>query len=255
VRGSELHLAREVRDAARPAVRAELAVPMTRYGEPLGLLRVEAWRTGALGADELRIAEAIAAQATAAIDNARLYALATVDGLTGLYVRRYFDARLEEEMERSRRFGTSFALILLDLDDFKRLNDTHGHLAGDRALREVARGTAAQLRGVDIAGRYGGEEIAVILPRTPLASAAQVAERIRQAVAGIPLQMGSLQLRVTASLGVTAWVEGDTPATLLSRADRALYRAKGAGKDRVEIDAAPPGEERPAVARVTSARA
>ena len=118
-----------------------------------------------------------------ALENARLYELATVDGLTGLYVRRYFDSRLKEELERSRRFDTSFSVVLLDIDDFKKLNDTHGHVVGDRVLREVAQAVRSSMRGVDIAARYGGEEFAFILPRTAIVDAHAAAERIRQDVA------------------------------------------------------------------------
>ncbi|HEX6837347.1 MAG TPA: GGDEF domain-containing protein, partial [Polyangia bacterium] len=149
-------------------------------------------------------------------------------------VRRYFDLRVQEEIERARRFGTSFALVMLDLDDFKRLNDTMGHLVGDRALRGVAQLAERQLRGVDLAARYGGEELAFLLPRTSLADAHAVAERIRAAIAGY--DFGGLH--ITASLGVAGWTEAGVtdPERLVERADAALYRAKAAGKNRVEID-------------------
>ena len=127
--------------------------------------------------------------------------------MTGLYCRRYFDARIAEEMERSRRFGTSFALIMLDLDDFKQLNDSLGHLAGDRALREVAAIAASQLRGVDLAARWGGEELAFLLPRTSLVDAHAVAERIREAVATHVIAERGQTRRITASLGSPGWAE------------------------------------------------
>ncbi|MSP62713.1 MAG: GGDEF domain-containing protein [Myxococcales bacterium] len=221
--------------AARPPARSEIVLPLLRFGEALGELRIEADAAGRLGADELRIAEAIAAQATAALENARLYALATVDGLTGLHTRRHFDARLDEEVERSHRFGTAFALLLLDLDDFKRINDRHGHLAGDRALRETARQVLAQLRGIDLAGRYGGEEVAIILPRTTIPDAVQVGERIRAGLA----EASDGAVRVTVSIGVTGFVPGDDARALIGRADAALYRAKAHGKDRVEAQVTP----------------
>lgn len=225
-----------VHDAAQPEVRARMIVPMTMYGETTGALVAESNDDEAFGPNELRLFDAIGGQAAAAVENARLYALANVDGLTGLYVRRYFDLRVSEEIERARRFGTSFALVMLDLDDFKRLNDTQGHIAGDRALRQVAEVAERQLRGVDLAARYGGEELAFLLPRTSLADAHAVAERIRAAIAahdfgGHP---------ITASLGVAGWTEAGVtdPDRLVERADAALYRAKAAGKNRVEIDLA-----------------
>ena len=224
----------DVHDAARPEVRARLLVPLVMYGETTGALVAEADAPGVFGYDELRLFDAIGGQAAAAVENARLYALANIDGLTGLYVRRYFDMRVAEEIERARRFGTSFALVMLDLDDFKRLNDTHGHLVGDRALREVAALAAGQLRGVDLAARYGGEELAFLLPRTNLADAHAVAERIRAAVEGH--EFGGLH--ITASLGVAGWTEAgvELPERLVERTDAALYRAKAGGKNRVEID-------------------
>jgi diguanylate cyclase (GGDEF)-like protein len=229
-------------DEARTAARANaprlessrMIVPLTMYGETTGALVAESHAPDAFGPHELRLLDAIGGQAAAAVENARLYALANVDGLTGLYVRRYFDLRVSEEIERARRFSTSFALVMLDLDDFKRLNDTHGHIVGDRALREVAQLAARQLRGVDLAARYGGEELAFLLPRTSLADAHAVAERIRASIAAYDFA----GLSITASLGVAGWTESGAidPERLVERADAALYRAKAAGKNRVEID-------------------
>src|SRR5262249_57035889 len=112
-----------------------------------------------------------------------LEGLAMVDGLSGLFMRRYFDARIEEEIERSKRFGTPFSVVMMDVDDFKKLNDEHGHLIGDRVLRAIANVVKSQMRGVDTAARYGGAEIAVILPRTEMATAYNGGERIRSAIA------------------------------------------------------------------------
>ena len=117
-------------------------------------------RAGAFRADHQRLLESLALQIAAALQNAHLYELAMVDGLTGLFMRRYFDARIEEEIERSKRYGTPFSVVMMDVDDFKKLNDEHGHLIGDRVLRAIANVVKAQMRGVDTAARYGGEEIA-----------------------------------------------------------------------------------------------
>lgn len=217
--------------------RAWLGVPLEAHGEVVGLLAVSSRDGDGFDEDETRLLEAIGAQAAVAVENARLYELATVDGLTGLYVRRYFDTRLREELERARRFGTAFSLLLLDIDDFKRMNDTLGHAAGDRVLREVAQSTRAGLRAIDIPARYGGEEFAYILPRTQLLEAHGVAERIRQDVAATRVEASGRTLSVTVSIGVACYPEsgeGDA-AALVERADMALYRAKAAGKDRVEM--------------------
>jgi diguanylate cyclase (GGDEF)-like protein len=220
------------------AIRSRVVVPLTMYGETIGALVAEAPIADAFGPNQRRLLDAIGSQAAAAVENARLYALANIDGLTGLYCRRYLDVRIADEIERAHRFGTSFALILMDLDDFKQLNDTLGHQAGDRALREVAAIAASQLRGVDLAARYGGEELAFLLPRTSLADAQAVAERIREAVAMHSLVENGRRMRITASLGVAGWAESgvDDLHSLVARADAALYRAKAAGKNRVAID-------------------
>jgi diguanylate cyclase (GGDEF)-like protein len=221
-------------------VRSRLVAPLVMYGEVSGALVAESTQADVFGEHELRLLDAISSQAAAAVENARLYALANVDGLTGLYCRRYLDVRIAEEIERARRFGTSFALIMADLDDFKQLNDTLGHVAGDRALREVAAIAAGQLRGVDLAARYGGEELAFLLPRTSVADAHAVAERIREAVASYSLIEDGKSRPLTLSCGVAGWSESGVsdPGALVARADAALYRAKAAGKNRVEIDLA-----------------
>jgi len=229
-----------------PGIRAWLGVPLIMYDEVIGVLSVQSHTPGAFGADHLRLLEAIGGQAAVAIQNARLYELATVDGLTGLYVRRYFDSRLREELARAQRFGAQFAVVIMDLDDFKQLNDNYGHPVGDRVLREIAHVIRRNMRGIDIAARYGGEEFAFILPRTGLVDAHVVAERIRADIAEHRLVLSDQTVvRVTASLGVAGYPEsgGGDAAALVYRADVALYRAKATGKNRVEIFWSEPGEE------------
>jgi diguanylate cyclase (GGDEF)-like protein len=146
--------------------------------------------------------------------------------------------RIAEEVERARRFRQSFVLVMADLDDFKKLNDSLGHVAGDRVLRDVAAFASAQLRGVDLAARYGGEELAFLLPRTSLRDAQAVVERIRHAVAGYTLVDGGRTAKVTLSAGLAGWIESGAldPRALVERAYAALYRAKAAGKNRRELD-------------------
>jgi diguanylate cyclase (GGDEF)-like protein len=217
------------------AVRSWMGVPLVVYDETVGILSVRSPERGAFGDDDLRLLESIGQQAAAAIDNARLYGLATVDGLTQLYVRRYFDHRLDEEWRRSARYHTSFAVVLIDLDDFKVLNDRYGHQVGDRVLRETAGIVKRKMRAVDIPARYGGEELAILLPRATTADATTVANRIRTDIAAYRLPVGDREASITASLGVASYPEcGDVDALeLLHRADLALYEAKEAGKNRV----------------------
>jgi diguanylate cyclase (GGDEF)-like protein len=221
-------------------MRSWLGVPLFMYGGCEGVIAVQSTHARAFRADHQRLLESLALQVAAALQNAHLYELAMVDGLTGLFMRRYFDARIEEEIERSKRYGTAFSVVMMDVDDFKSLNDAHGHLIGDRVLRGIANVVKSQMRGVDTAARYGGEEIAVILPRTELVNAYNVGERVRAAIAELRITTDgepSEALRVTASFGIAGYPEstaGDGE-DLVRRADRALYRAKKTGKNRVEL--------------------
>lgn len=221
-------------------VRSWLGVPLFMYGDCEGVVAVQSTRIAAFRPEHQRLLESLALQIAAALQNAHLYELAMVDGLTGLFVRRYFDARIDEEIERSRRYATPFSVVMMDVDDFKKLNDTYGHLVGDRVLRAIANVVKEQMRGVDTAARYGGEEIAMILPRTEMVGAYTLAERIREAIAELRITTDEdppRALAVTASLGISAYPESKAASgeDLVRRADRALYRAKKTGKNRVEL--------------------
>jgi len=167
-------------------------------------------------------------------DFRRVASQATTDSLTGLANRWTFDEELALEWRRAERVGDPLALILLDIDDFKAINDGHGHQAGDEVLRKVGEVLAASVRQVDLAARYGGEEFAVIVPETDLEGAIDLAERLRVALGSevIELQNGT-RLSVTASFGTA--VKGDLSGgeRLVAVADDRLYEAKRAGKDRV----------------------
>lgn len=161
--------------------------------------------------------------------------MARTDGLTGLLNRQHLLARLEEEVTRANRYRRPLGVLLLDLDHFKAVNDTHGHLAGDRVLAAAAHAIDRSLRSADAAGRYGGEEFCVLLPETGQEDAEALAERLRLKLAEIRHAMGSKRaLRVTCSIGVTAARGGDLRAyDLLSAADEALYEAKRLGRNRL----------------------
>jgi diguanylate cyclase (GGDEF)-like protein len=183
----------------------------------------------------------LAGQATLSIENVDLHETvqqqAVTDELTGLYNVRQFHARLESEIDRAERFGTPLSLVMLDIDKFKSVNDTYGHQQGDRVLVEVARVLRRLSRDVDLPARYGGEEMAVILPQTDLGGAEQGAERMRAAIEGMQIQRldGGGLLAITASFGVASFPSQATDKTaLIAAADAALYRAKRAGRNRVE---------------------
>lgn len=158
---------------------------------------------------------------------------ARTDALTGLHNRRWLDETLPEEIRRTRLRRRPFSLLMVDIDHFKRYNDAHGHLAGDAVLRALARAVRTTLRGSDLAARYGGEELIVMLPAVDAAEADKVAERLHGAVAAVPIQgaQGQALPGYTVSIGVAELREDDTPEHLLSRVDAALYRAKHKGRN------------------------
>jgi two-component system cell cycle response regulator len=164
--------------------------------------------------------------------NRRLARQALTDDLTGLANRRHGAHQLEREIALGVRHGRLLALVRIDVDHFKAINDTHGHQAGDQVLAEVARRLAGAVRGGDELARWGGDEFVAILPGTDKPGALRAAERLRAAVSAAPVEAAGATLDVTVSVGWAHWA-GDTPDDLLARADRALYRAKDAGRNAV----------------------
>jgi diguanylate cyclase (GGDEF)-like protein len=179
-------------------------------------------------------------QASVSVENVDLHETvqrqAVTDELTGLFNHRRFQEVMTAEVERARRYNQEMGLIMLDIDNFKRVNDTYGHMTGDVVLREVARVLRQSSREIDEPARYGGEEMAVALPGTDLEGAFQFAERVRRRIEDLelPLPDGDGALRVTASFGAASLAtagEADKDA-LVAAADAALYRAKRSGKNR-----------------------
>jgi diguanylate cyclase (GGDEF)-like protein len=171
--------------------------------------------------------------------NRLLEDLSLTDGLTSLRNRRAFDDRLRDAFEHSRRYERPLSLVVIDIDHFKPINDSHGHDAGDAVLRGVARRIAKSTRQTDFAARIGGEEFAIILPETPLFEAMQFAEKIRAIVAATPVEAGEgRELNVTVSIGVANALHSRTHsrAELFQAADQALYRAKANGRNRTEME-------------------
>jgi diguanylate cyclase (GGDEF)-like protein len=217
-----------------------LALPGSSATEYLGVLSI-ARRRRRFSHEEEELLQYLAGQAVVSVENARLHETverqAVTDELTGLANKRAFHSVLEQEIERSRRFNTPLALVMLDLDHFKQINDKYGHQQGDEGLAMVADVLRHFSRDIDAPARYGGEELAVILPQTDVEGAEQLAERIREAVERLEVPRvdgaGSLQLR--ASFGVASLPESAaTREGLIAAADAALYRAKRAGRNRVE---------------------
>lgn len=229
-------------------IRSVVALPFTLGHLQAGVFFLR--RTGAeppLTRDDVEFADAVIKGAVAAIqraqiiettraDNLRLEALALTDPLTHLLNRRALTDRLIEELERARRYSSLVTLLMVDLDHFKRINDTHGHLVGDDVLRDIAALLRAAVRSVDLVARYGGEEFVVVLPETPSAGALTFAERLRERIADhVFPDFVPLGLRLTASIGVATYPSAgvESAEDLFARADEALYRAKAEGRDRV----------------------
>jgi diguanylate cyclase (GGDEF)-like protein len=218
-------------------VHGGVAVPLPGEVEPVGVLAIFKRKPGP-PFDEATISEleALAGRAGPAIENARRFReareLADVDALTGLHNRRYFHETLAREVARARRYRRTLALVLLDLDDFKSVNDRIGHLAGDEVLAEIGARMRSVVRSADIACRIGGEEFAVLLPESSLGDAEQLYERLAGAVANGPIaDAGELSL----SGGITELQPDDTRTSFFQRADNALYRAKADGKGRAHV--------------------
>jgi diguanylate cyclase (GGDEF)-like protein len=231
---------------AKPALEASgsgLVVPLISRGEVLGVIALEGAGPGAYDDEKSRLALSFTQPAVIAVENARLFdevqRLATIDGLTGIYNRHHFMERAQLQHDSARRFAQPLSAIMIDIDRFKLVNDTHGHAIGDQVLRTVAERIKGTLRSIDILGRTGGEEFAVLLPGTTREAASlSLAERIRHAVADEPIHTEAGPVEVTISLGVASAGPGreDLPA-LLKAADAALYEAKQGGRNRVASEA------------------
>jgi diguanylate cyclase (GGDEF)-like protein len=213
-----------------------LEIPITYRNSVIGVLVVEDDTPGRVWQDEeVLMVKTVSDQLAVAISHARLFRQvqmqAMTDALTGLYNHRYFQERLDREIKLADRNNDKVSLILLDLDHLKRINDTHGHRAGDGALCHAANVMQSAVREVDVCARYGGEEFVVILPQCGREDAISVAERLREAIASTHVHKIG---QVTASIGVATYpTASKSKEELIEMADRAMYLAKAAGRNRV----------------------
>lgn len=227
-----------------PAPTSIAILPLVRYGKLIGSLNIGSHSTErfvrGVRTDILeRFAAVVAICLENAVNLSRLKRQGLTDTLTAINNRRFFDQRLQEEVAQAYRLVQPLACLVLDVDHFKRVNDTHGHVVGDQVLREIAAIIRAQLRGSDVLSRYGGEEFAALMARTDVQEAVEVAERVRRSVAEHVFCVApDITFNVTISIGAVALAPGlnTSPARLageilLSHADRALYEAKGAGRN------------------------
>ena len=213
--------------------------PVSTSGRLSGLLAVAGRRVARMTPDTEAFLGHVANQAYIVMENSRLFErvrnLSIRDSLTDLYNHRHVMDLVSTEFGREVRYQEGFSLLMIDVDDFKKVNDAYGHPAGDAVLKDLARLLKDALRTVDAVGRYGGEEFVAILPRTPHAEALETAERLRRAVHDHVFLAGERKAHVTVSVGVASYPSAnvDSPSTLIREADNALYRAKQAGRDRV----------------------
>jgi two-component system, cell cycle response regulator len=223
--------------ASEPTAKELICVPLRTSTGVLGVLNLyDRDDDRPFDAGDLETIRTFAGQAAVALDNVLLHheaqRLSVTDALTGLGNYRFFQSSLIREIERAARFGRELAVLMLDLDRFKLVNDVHGHQVGDTVLVEVADRIRAEVREVDIVARYGGEEFVVVLPETGREGAGHTAGRICEAMRQMPFDVSGLQLPITVSIGAAVFpADGDTTASLIRAADEALYAAKGGGRD------------------------
>jgi len=217
--------------------KSRLSIPLISFGQTLGILTLHSDERNAFRQSELQSSlESVADICASSIQNAhyveRIRQLSYLDGLTGIFNRRFFELRIMEEVERARRSETGMAVIMADIDHFKKLNDEFGHLLGDEVLRQVSSLFHQQLRKIDVVCRYGGEEFAILLTQTSAQHAFGVAEKLRKLVEG--WQFPGVPRMVTLSAGVAAFPDhGTSRDDLIRAADASLYEAKQGGRNRV----------------------
>jgi len=217
-----------------------LVMPLKVKEKVLGVINLSDKLSGEpFAKHEVTLYSTLANHVAVSIENAILYELAITDGLTQLYIHRYFQLRLKEEIERTQRYGEPFSLVMIDIDHFKSFNDLYGHQMGDEVLRMIARILKEKIRSIDVAARYGGEEFAIIVPETDSERVAVFAERLRKIIEETNFNgQGNTPLKVTTSIGTASYTEKDieektTGEILIGRADQALYRAKKQGRNQV----------------------
>jgi diguanylate cyclase (GGDEF)-like protein len=212
-------------------VRSIACIPMVVYSDVVGVINVTNKKNGKEFTEEdVEMLKAVADQAAVAVNKAQLWDMAVTDSLTGLYVRRYFMVKLQEEIHRAERYNKRLSIVMADLDRFKKINDTYGHDAGDRALKTISQFLQKNIRDVDAIGRYGGEEFVMLIPDADKEAAFCLAERLRE-------ELGKVDLEdlptITISLGIATYPsDGADIEELIKKADAAMYAAKQKGRNK-----------------------
>jgi diguanylate cyclase (GGDEF)-like protein len=219
-------------DSAGSYVSSITCIPMVVYNDVIGVINVTNKRHGMeFTDDDVEMLKAVADQAAVAINKAQLWDMAVTDSLTGLYVRRYFMVKLQEELLRAERYNNILSIVMADLDEFKNINDTYGHDAGDRVLKAIGQFLQNNIRDVDVVARYGGEEFVIMIPEAAKDAAYILSERLRKQFS--ELKFENLPT-ITASLGIATFPYDATELEdLIKKADSAMYAAKRAGRNKV----------------------
>jgi diguanylate cyclase (GGDEF)-like protein len=217
--------------------RSIIAVPLTVNGEIIGVIEAINKLDGGFSIFDMQVLQFVSTQSAIAINNADLYNKAIRDGMTKLYIGKYFRERLQEEWNRTSRKNHNLSVVIFDIDNFKGINDTYGHQAGDRVIKEVAQVLLNNCRNIDIPCRYGGEEYTVILPETNREEACVFAERVRSVVESLRLEYDDVTIRFSISGGIATFpeVEANDPSDLIELADMALYHSKKQGRNRISF--------------------
>jgi len=213
----------------------EIHMPVTKGEERLALIVVR-FAEGGFDVHQLTLVRAMANHIAVAFENALLYHIAITDELTGLFTSRHFRQAIAKKYSHYHEFGEKMTLLMIDIDNFKRVNDTYGHPAGDVILKDVGRCIMSSIRDDDMGFRYGGEEFAVILPVTDVEAGKRVANRMRKLIENYPFRVDQHVLQVTVSIGVASWPKSaDTIKEIITEADKSLYEAKDEGRNRVVV--------------------
>ena len=212
----------------------QICMPIGKGGQRLALV-VARKGDGQFNKVRLNLSAVISSHIAVAFDNSRLYYIAITDELTKTFTKRHFRQCLEYSFSEYQKYGTKFALLMMDLDKFKRVNDVHGHVTGDAVLQRLGEILHKSVRDNDLLFRYGGEEFTVILPDTDADGALFVAKRIRSAVEAAVFEPGTIDLKLTVSIGVETCPAAPTLHDLVVAADQALYAAKNGGRNQVVL--------------------
>ncbi|MBI5192575.1 MAG: GGDEF domain-containing protein [Nitrospirae bacterium] len=217
-----------------------LFFPLDSGGNKIGMLKLIRYSDEPFSKHQYDILSMIVSTLTLALRNSEIHreaqAMATIDSLTGLFNKRYFNDILDREFKGTMRYQTPVSLIMMDLDNFKTINDMYGHQAGDAVIKEISSMLTKSLRDIDVPARYGGDELAIILPETDAEQAFFVAKRLKRLIEQNPIKFKGNSIKVTASIGISSCPNSSikTVEDMISEADKALYDAKKCGRNRIE---------------------